>query len=105
MNYELTKREKKIARACLDIAFAAEIREGLEKSDAILQEWRNGKSEGDRTTYAALYQTIMDHEKSIYRKYNTEEANHLMLVASVYRDGYIDDNDIKDFSGLRRNGL
>ena len=38
MYYILSKREKKIARACIDKGLDAEFREGLEKFEAIIAD-------------------------------------------------------------------
>ena len=43
MFHELSKREKKIAKACLDKGLEAEFKEGLENVDAIIEFWRAGK--------------------------------------------------------------
>ncbi|MDB5280491.1 MAG: hypothetical protein JWR61_5446 [Ferruginibacter sp.] len=42
--YELTKAEKKIARAAIDKGLHAEFKEGLENFESILQDWRQGNS-------------------------------------------------------------
>ena len=42
---ELTKSEKKVARAAIDKGLDAEFREGLENFEAILKDWREGKFE------------------------------------------------------------
>ena len=46
--HQLSKREKKIARYCIDKGLEAEFREGLEKSEAIIQDWRVGKFETNK---------------------------------------------------------
>ena len=43
MFHELSKREKKIAKACIDKGLDAEFKEGLENFQAIIQDWRAGK--------------------------------------------------------------
>jgi hypothetical protein len=44
MYRELSKREKKIARACIDKGLDTAFREGLEKSSAVISDWRQGNS-------------------------------------------------------------
>lgn len=43
MYYELSKKEKKIARACIDKGLEAEFQKGMEKFETIIHDWRNGK--------------------------------------------------------------
>ena len=40
MFHELSKREKKIAKACIDKGLEAEFKEGLENFHAIIQDWQ-----------------------------------------------------------------
>lgn len=54
MSHELSKAEKKIARRCIDKGLDAEFREGLEKFETILQDWRAGKFAGNRAAYLKL---------------------------------------------------
>ena len=60
MYYELSKPDKKIARACIDKGLDAQMRECLETSDAIIADWRAGKFPTTRDAYHQLYGDIRE---------------------------------------------
>jgi hypothetical protein len=43
MYYELSKKEKKIARQCIEKGLDTASKEGLQKCEAVINEWRQGK--------------------------------------------------------------
>jgi hypothetical protein len=97
--HQLSKREKKIARRCIDKGLDAEFREGLEISAAIIQDWRSGRFESNRAAYHALYKAISTKDRAIGRRYDRLSGSHwLMAVAAIFSDGYINEGDIEDFS-------
>ncbi|PZR22454.1 MAG: hypothetical protein DI535_26165 [Citrobacter freundii] len=99
MFHELSKREKKIARVCIDKGLDAQFRESLEKFDSVITNWRNGKFEANKEAYHELYRTVMEQNKAIARRYDDlTGSRYLNTVAEIYVDGYINDDDIKDFS-------
>ena len=99
MNYDLSKKEKRICETCIDKALERELRAGLENFEAIILNWKNGKFPDDRQAYATLFNTVKDSEKDIFARYNSgKRFDPLTLVAVSYRDGYLNDEDIKEFS-------
>ena len=99
MYYELSKSEKKIARACIDKAIEAEFYEGLEKFEAILNDWRQGKFAGNKEAYHQLFKAVDKKDNAISKRYdNLTGSRWLITVAAVLHDGYISENDIKDLS-------
>ena len=99
MYYELSKPEKKIARACIDKALEAEFYEGLEKFEAILHAWRKGKFANNKEAYHQLYKAVDKKDDAISKRYdNLTGSRWLLTVALVLQDGYINEKDIKDFS-------
>jgi hypothetical protein len=97
--HQLSKREKKIARYCIDKGLEAEFREGLEKSEAIIQDWRVGKFETNKAAYHALYKAISTKDTAISRRYDGLTGSRwLLTVAAIFNDGFIGENDIQDFS-------
>jgi hypothetical protein len=99
MSHELSKREKKIARACLDKGLDAEFREGLEKFETILQDWRAGKFANNKEAYHALYGAVHKKDKAIGRRYDGLTGSRwLITIVGILQDGYISEEDIKDFS-------
>ncbi|HEX6889572.1 MAG TPA: hypothetical protein VF141_02730 [Chryseolinea sp.] len=109
MYYELSKGEKKIARACIDKALEAEFYEGLERFEAILQDWRKGKFASNKEAYHQLYKAVDRKDNAISKRYDKLGGSRwLITVAAVLHDGYISENDIKDFSDQTKaliNGL
>jgi len=55
MYYDLSKREKKIARACIDKGLEAEFKEGLENFHVIIQDWQAGKFASNKEAYHQLF--------------------------------------------------
>jgi len=99
MYYELSKPEKKITRACIDKALDAEFYEGLEKFEAILNEWRRGNFASNKEAYHQFFKAVDKKDNEISRRYdNLTGSRWLITVAAVLHDGYITENDIKDLS-------
>ena len=99
MYYELSKREKKIARACIDKGLEAEFREGLENFEAVIRDWRNEKYNNNKEAYQQLYIAVDKKDNAISKRYDgLTGSNWLKTVAAILHDGYITDDEIKDFS-------
>ena len=96
--HELTKPEKKIARAAIDKALDAEFREGLEMVEAILKDWRAGKFETNKEAYHKVFKAVDDKDNAISRRFDgLAGGSYLITVASVYKEGYITEEDIAGF--------
>lgn len=88
MNYQLSKSDKKIARACIDKGVDAEFREGLEIFEAIIHDWRSGQFSDNREAYHKLYQAVREKDKAIRRRYDGLTGSHwLGAVAAILHDG------------------
>ena len=99
MYYQLTKPDKKIAKACIDKGVDAEFREGLETSENILRDWRAGKFAGNKEAYHELFQAVHKKDKAISRRYDGLGGSRwLQAVAEIFGDGYIAKEDIAGFS-------
>ncbi len=99
MYYELSKKDKKTARICIDKGCDREMQEGLEQFEAILQHWRKGKFATNKEAYHALFKAVDKKDDNIAQRYdNLGGSKYLMAVASIYADGYISDEEIDDFS-------
>ncbi len=95
--HELSKREKKVAREAIEKGVLAEFEVGLKEAETIIKEWRNGKLD-KRQAYHKLYQAIKDQDKHIGRRYDgIKGSRYLLTVADILHDGYITDEDVKDF--------
>ncbi len=97
--YELSKREKKIARACIDKGLDAEFKEGLEKFATITTNWKEGKYSTNREAYHELFGAVEEKNEQIAGRYdNLGGSKYLIIVVHILNDGYITEDGIKDFS-------
>ena len=99
MYYELSKREKKIAKACIDKGLDAEFKEGLENFYAIMRDWQSGKFASNKEAYHQLFKAVDEKDHAIARRYDGLSGSWwLITVIELLREGYISEEDIKDFS-------
>jgi hypothetical protein len=99
MYYELTKKEKKIARECIDKGLDAAFKEGLEKSEVVISNWRQGKFSSNKEAYYKLYKTLTDKDDVIGRRYDGLTGSRwLMTVAQLFSEKVITEDDIAGFS-------
>ena len=106
MDRQLSKRDKKIAKACIDKGLEAEFREGMENFDVIIRDWREGKFTSNREAYHQLDKAIHMKNKAISRRYDRLSGSHwFMAVAAILNDGYITEEDVKDFSEETKSAL
>jgi hypothetical protein len=99
MYYELSKRDKKVARRCIDKGLEAEFKEGLERFHEIVQQWREGKFASNKEAYHQLFKAVDERDKAISRRYDGLSGSlWLITVTHLLHEGYISEEDIKDFS-------
>ena len=67
MLYELTKSEKRVARAAIDKGLDTEFREGMEKFETIVKDWREGKFAADKEAYHKLIKAFNEKDGAIGR--------------------------------------
>ncbi|MEP6948559.1 MAG: hypothetical protein ABI863_04770 [Ginsengibacter sp.] len=95
---DLSKREKKIAREAIEKGVLAEFVVSLEEAETIIKEWRNAQLD-NKQAYHKLFAAIMEQNKHIARRYDDMRGSrYLLTVAAILHDGYITEEDIKDFS-------
>ena len=98
MYHELSKSEKKVARAAIDKGLDAEFREGMEEFEAIIKDWREGKFSTNKEAYHQLFKAVDKKDDAIGRRYNgLTGGRYLITVVDIYRDGYINVDDIQGF--------
>lgn len=98
MPLELTKSEKKLARILIDKGTDTEFRLALEQVDKILTEWKNGRLDNS-TAYHKMFKKVDECDTRISDRYDgLTGGRYLLTVASIYVDGQITEDDIKDFS-------
>jgi hypothetical protein len=95
---DLSKREKKIAREAIEKGVLAEFQVSLEEVETIIKEWRNRQLD-NRVAYYKLFKAIKEQDKQIALRYDDMRGSrYLVTVAAILHDGYITEDDIKDFS-------
>ncbi len=98
MYYDLNKKDKKIARLAIDKGIEAKYKEGIEKMETVITEWRNRKLNA-QDAYLKLYDTLQKHDKEITERYNDlGGSKYLFTVAAILHQGYISEEDVKEFS-------
>jgi hypothetical protein len=96
--HELTKAEKKVARAAIDKGLDAEFKEGLENFEAIIQDWRQGKFASNKEAYHKIFKAVDDKDSAISRRYDgLTGGRYLMTVSGIFLDGYINEKDLEGF--------
>jgi hypothetical protein len=98
MYFELNKKDKKIAREAIDKSLEAKYKEGIEKAEVIIKDWRSGGLV-NKDAYLKLYKTLEKHDDEIARRYDRlGGSRYLYTVATALHDGYITEEDVKDLS-------
>ena len=99
MEHELSKREKKIARVCIDKGLDIEYREALERVESVLQTWRNAEIKNNKEAYMEMWRAIREEDRSIGLRYNDMKGSrYLGTVIDLYFHGYINSEDIEGFN-------
>lgn len=99
MLYELTKSEKKVARAAIDKGVENAFKEAMENFEAIVKEWRQGNFATNKEAYHKLYKAVDKKDSAISRRYDgVSGGRYLQTVAGILQDGHITDADIEGFS-------
>lgn len=103
MYYELSKREKKIARQCIDKGLHIAYTEALEEAGLVISDWHSEKI-NTRDAYMRLYNVIKEHDYAIARRYNSLSGSRwLGVVAQLFAEKKITEDDISDLSEETRN--
>lgn len=95
---ELTKKDKKIARAIIEMGLQKDYAIAITKADAIINDWKNKKLD-NREAYLALYARIHKSDKLIARRYdNMSGSKYIYIIAGQLIDGIIEEDDLNEFS-------
>jgi hypothetical protein len=102
---ELTKSDKKAARAIIEKGLMKEFSTGLTEFSSILKEWEYNNA-GSRETYHTLFKSLKDFDKHIARRYDYLTGSHYAgVIIAQYCDGLIDDKDMESFSEAARKEI
>ena len=94
---ELTKSEKRHARALISQSVEKEFAIGLTKFDVIIQAWKDGKHE-NREAYHAVFKEVKDFDKHIARRYDgVSNSNLFYTIVALLQDKLITEEDLKGF--------
>ena len=102
---ELSKSQKKIARTLIETGLQREFAKGLSGANAIIEEWKEKKSE-NRESYHQLFRFIDKFDHHIARRYDRMSgSNYLFIIAAQVHDGFISDDELKEFPDEIISGL
>jgi hypothetical protein len=102
---ELSKADKKVARAIIDLGLQRERFDGLNEIDSVLQNWKNKKLD-DESAYHLLYKTVIELDKHIARRYDAiSGSRYVLVIVSQFRDGVITEEDLSEFSEDTRQSI
>jgi hypothetical protein len=97
MYYELSKSQKKIARAVIDKGLGEHYLKGLREAESIILNWRNGAL-NNKETFVRLYKCMEENDKQIAWLYNDKGGSRWVeVMAGQLADGVITISDLKDF--------
>ena len=105
--YELTKREKKIAREIIEKGLQIEYTNALNDADTLMQNWNNNNKETDnRASYHLLYKAIEKNDKHISRRYDgMKGSSYIYIIAAQLADKIISKDDLKEFREETQNAI
>ena len=96
--YELTKKEKKIARDIFSVSIEKEFDTALQNSDVIIARWKSDKAKA-REVFHETHSYLNNFLKHLQRRYDDLRSSmYLITLAGILKDGYITVKEIKDFS-------
>ena len=95
---ELTKKEKKIAREIFAVSIEKEFDAALQNSEAILAKWKTGNARG-REIFHETRSYLNNFLKHLQHRYDDLRPSYYLInLAGILKDGYITEEEIKDFS-------
>jgi predicted naringenin-chalcone synthase len=93
---DLTKSQKKIARAIIEKGLQVEYVNGIKKLKKIIHAWEEKKVD-NRKAYLDLYRALIKHDKHIGRRYdNMTGSTYLYIISGQLTDEVISIEDLKD---------
>ncbi|MBD0277085.1 MAG: hypothetical protein ICV81_03850 [Flavisolibacter sp.] len=96
MYYELTKPEKKAARAIIEKGVRREMKDNLRELEAIITDWRRNNKDV-KETYYNVYKTLTNFDKHVARRYDgMTGSRYLLTIISQFQDGVVTDEDLSE---------
>jgi hypothetical protein len=102
---ELTKSDKKILRAAIDIGLQKDFVTAITELDAVITQWKE-KHLDKRDAYQSLNKTMKDNDKFIARRYDgLTGSRYSLLVCVLYTEGSVLDANLEGLSEETRNKI
>ena len=106
MYYELSKSQKKIARAVIDKGLNAHYRKALSEIELILKKWKEGNFISNREAYMLLFQRVNENDENIEQIYDDKGGSRWVeVMVDELAAGVISIEDLKDFEDEVRNTI
>ena len=98
MYYELSKSQKKIARAVMDKGLDTHYRKALSEVESIIRKWNEGNFTSNREAYMKMFQRVKENDRNIGQIYDDKGGSRWVeVMANQLADGVISIEDLKDF--------
>lgn len=102
---ELSKSDKKAARAIIEKGLQQEFAYGLNEFRDLLNLWKTNNAD-NRETYHTLYKRIKDFDKHIgYRYDEMRGSDYLFIMVAQFSEGFINDKDLVNLSAEAQNEI
>ncbi len=101
---ELTKPQKKIARKLINLGLQRECAKFMQSTKDFMD--KNVPTEDAHDAYIKLFNKVHDFDKHIVQRYDDLGGSYYYLtVYSLYFEGVLTDNDIREFDDELYNRL
>lgn len=102
---ELSKSDKKAARAIIEKGLQQEFASGLQQFSDILGKWDKNAPD-HRETYHQLYTSVKEFDKHIARRYDDMRgSDYLYIIVAQLNDALINDADLINLSPETKNAI
>src|SRR5688572_15369870 len=92
---ELSKKDKKVVRQIIEIGLLREFEQGIQKIQSVIAQCQTDKDDA-RQTYLKLYETLMNHDKHIARRYDgMTGSKYVWVLMAQLADGIIVPEDLE----------
>lgn len=106
MYYQLSKSQKKIARAVMDKGLDIHYGRSLREAESVIFNWNKGKFKDNREAYMKLYECVIKNDRHIGTIYNGKGGSRWVeIMVLQLADGVITLDDLKDFDEDVRNTI
>jgi len=103
---ELSKPDKRAARAIIELALQREFSEELNNFYNILHQWKMLQPENNRDAYYAVFNAVEKFDHHIAQRYDgLSGGRYFITVISLLADGTINEDDLGGFSEQTRMRL